>query len=42
MPYVVAVWDVFLVDGWKALFRVVLALLDCVAADLSISGTALH
>lgn len=23
-----AVWDLFLVDGWKAVFRVILAILD--------------
>lgn len=36
LPYTVtcAVWDVFLVDGWKAIFRVALALLSIAEPEL--------
>jgi ecotropic viral integration site 5 protein len=36
LPYNVtcAVWDLFLVDGWKAVFRVALALLSLAEKDL--------
>jgi len=34
LPVLLRVWDVVFLDGWKALFRVCLALLQAVEADL--------
>jgi hypothetical protein len=41
LPYVVALWDVFLLDGWKALFRVIVALLESVSQDLCMGDFAI-
>ena len=38
VPYVAPLIGCFLLDGWKAVFRSVLALLDAVAGDL-VHGT---
>jgi hypothetical protein len=34
VEHMCVVWDMFFVDGWKAMFRVALALLEAVADDL--------